>query len=162
VHPSALPKPPRGDDGVLRWTAYPDWRLRDETGTRDLIDGPTHGLLFDVEHSEFWWAAWGPAPDDIATRAEQASSRLATVPQLLPLWGNLYVGPTDDSPVFSIVQAELYVLAVTIADPRPAGDQGAVPLDDWPIGTVAFRSELHAYSQLGAQGRFAHLGTGGL
>jgi hypothetical protein len=162
VDPIPLPKPPRGKDGVLRWTAYPDWRLRDEAGTRDLIDAPVSGLLFDVERNDFWWGAWGARPNDISTRLSQATAHLATVPRLVPLWSHLYVATTDDSPVFSIVQADLYIPAVTIADLPTARDQGAVPLNDWPIGTVPFWSELHAYSQLGHQGPFAQLGSGGL
>jgi hypothetical protein len=51
VHPVALPKPPRDKHGILNWTAYPDWRLRDEAGTRRLIDAPVDGLMFDVEHN---------------------------------------------------------------------------------------------------------------
>lgn len=162
VHPIALPKPPRDEDGILRWTAYPDWRLRDEAGTRDLIERPVEGLLFDVEHAGFWWTAWGPRPDDLASRLSLAAARLSEVPRLTPLRGNLYVAATDDSPVFSIVQADLYVPAVTIADLPAARGQGAVPLADWPIGAVPFWSELHAYSQLGHQGPFAQLGEGGL
>jgi len=162
VNPVALPKPPRDAHGVLRWTAHPDWRLRDEAETRDLIAAPVSGLLFDIEHNDFWWHDWGPYPDTTAERLTTARDRLAGVPLLVPLWDHLYVVSTDDSPVFSIVQADLYIPALTIAD-LPAGrSQDAVPVGDWPIGTVAFWSELHAYSQLGSQGPFAHLGTGGL
>lgn len=162
VNPTALPKPPRSEDGVLRWIAYPDWRLRDEAGTRDLIDAPASGLLFDVERNDFWWAAWGARPDNIPSRLSKATDHLATVPRLVPLWSHLYVASTDDSPVFSIVQADLYIPALTIADLPTGRNQDTVPLGDWPIGTVPFWSEFHAYSQLGHQGPFAHLGTGGL
>jgi len=162
VHPIALPRPPRGEDGILRWTDYPDWRLRDEAATRDFIDAPVNGLLFDVERSDFWWTAWGTRPDDIPARLSHTSDRLAAVPRLVPLWGHLYIASTDDSPVFSIVQADLYIPALTITDLPGGRNQDAVPVGDWPIGTVAFWSELHAYSQLGHQGPFAHLGTGGL
>lgn len=162
VHPTALPKPPRDRDGLLRWTAYPDWRRRDETGTRDLIDAPVHGLMFDVEHNDFWWHDWGRQSDTTAERLAVAAGQLAAVSRLIPLRGHLYVADTDDSPVFSIVQADLYIPALTLAG-LPAGrDQNSLPLRDWPIGDVPFWSELHAYSQLGPQGPFAHLGSGGL
>jgi hypothetical protein len=162
VQPVALLKPPRAKDGSLNWTAYPDWGLRDEAGTRELIDAPVHGVLFDVEHNNFWWAAWGPRPVDLAMRLSQATEQLATVPRLVPLWGHFYVGSTDDSPVFSIVQADLYVPAVTIADLPRARNQDAVPLDDWPIGNVPFWSQLHAWSQAGHLGPFAYLANAGL
>lgn len=162
VHPIGLPKPPRGPDGTLRWTAYPDWRLRDEAATRDLIDAPVDGLLFDVEHNDLWWADWGKRPDQVPARRQGAAGHLADVPRLVPLWSHLYVAATDDSPVFSIVQADLYVPALSVADLPADRNQGVVPLDDWPIGNTPFWSDLHAYSQLGPQGPFAYLGTGGL
>jgi hypothetical protein len=162
VHPVARPKPPRDEDGVRRWTACPDWRLRDETGTRDLIDAPVGGLLFDVEQNGFWWADWGIRPADTPAARALAAVRLATVPRLVPLWGHQYVAADDASPVFSIVQADLYIPALTIADVTTGRNQDAVSVDEWPIGRVPFWSDLHAYSQLGPHSRFAHLATGGL
>jgi hypothetical protein len=44
---------------MLRWTRFPDWRLRDVDGTRELIEAPIHGLLFDIERNKFWWHSWG-------------------------------------------------------------------------------------------------------
>lgn len=162
IHPVALPKPPRDTDGLLRWTAYPDWRLRDQASTRDLIAAPVNGLLFDVERNDLWWHDWDARPDTSTGRLTIARDQLATVPRLVPFHGHLYTAHTDDSPVFSIVQADLYIPALTLADLPGGRDQNSVPLRDWPIGRVPFWSELHAYSQLGPQGPFAHLGTGGL
>jgi hypothetical protein len=162
VHPIPQPVRERDEHGIQRWPAYPDWRLRDPAGTRTLVDAPVTGLLFDVEHNDFWWHDWGARPEQLPARLAVAAGQLAAVPRLVPLAGHLYVAGTDDSPVFSIVQADLYLPAVTLAD-LPAGrGQDIVPEEDWPIGAVPFWSELHAYSQLGGQGRFAHLGDDGL
>jgi hypothetical protein len=128
---------------------YPDWRRGDDPAVREMVDAPVGGLLFDVEHNGFWWRAWGPAPAAMPERLAAARRRLAEVPRLTPLWGHTYVGPGDASPVFSIVQADLYVPALSLAD-LPAGrGQDAVPAERWPIGSVPFWSELHAYAQLG-------------
>lgn len=163
VHPIAVPKPPRGPDGILRWNAYPDWRMRDDAQTRDLIETPLEGLLFDVERCDFWWTAWGPAPDDLPTRLRIAAERLADVPRLVPLWSHLYVAPVNDGPVFSIVQADLYIPALSVIDLPTGRNQNAVPVPDWPIGSIPFWSDLHAYSQCGhLHDRFGRLGTGGL
>ncbi len=162
VHPIGRSKPPRGPHGTLPLIAYPDWRLRDEATTRNLIDAPIDGLLFDVEHNDFWWADWGQRLDEVPARRKRAVGHLADVPRLVPLWSHLYVAATDDSPVFSIVQADLYVPALSVADLPTGQNQGVVALDDWPIGNIPFWSDLHAYSQLGPQGPFAYLGTGGL
>lgn len=64
--------------------------------------------------------------------------------------------------MYSIVQADLYVPYPTISDLPTGRNQDAVPLVDWPIGNVPFWSDLHAYSQLGHQGPFADLRSGGL
>lgn len=145
-------------------TAFPDWRREDDPDTRELVERPVRGLLFDVEENGFWWHGWGGAPKRVAQRVALARRRLAEVPRLTPLVGHLYVGPDDGSPVFSIVQADLYVRALSLAD-LPAGrDQREVSAERYPIGSVPFWSELHAYSQLGHDegSPFAQLATGGL
>lgn len=143
---------------------YPDWRLGDEAAIRDMVDAPVDGLLFDVEHNDFWWHAWGAAPGPIDERLALARRRLAEVPRLTPLRGHRYVGPQDDSPVFSIVQADLYIPALSLADIPAGRSQDAMPAEQWPIGSVPFWSELHAYSQMGhpPESRFTHLAQGGL
>ena len=142
---------------------WPDWRAGDPAGLRHLVEGPVDGLLFDVEHGDFWWHAWGRRPPGHDDRLRVAGARLAEVPRLLPVHGNWYVAATDDSPVFSIVQADLYVPAPTIADLATGRTQDAVDVADWPIGNVPFWSELHAYAQLGHYDeRFGPLGQGGL
>jgi hypothetical protein len=142
---------------------YPDWRLGDEQGTHALVRRPVEGVLFDVEQNGFWWHDWGPAPGSAAERLALAGRHLATVPRLTPLMGHWYVGSEDDSPVFSIVQTDLYVPARTLAD-LPAGrSQDGVAPEEYPIGAVPFWSELHAYSALGhhADLPFARLAEGG-
>ena len=164
VHPApryVAPQPwHRGANSGAR---YPDWRLRDPEATRRLIDAPVAGLLFDVEENDFWWNAWGPPPATNAQRLQVASRELANVPRLTPLWGHWYIADSDDSPVFSIVQADLYIPAVTLAGLPTGQSQDSVPAHEYPIGAVPFWSDLHAYSQLGHEhGPFGSLGTGGL
>jgi hypothetical protein len=81
-----------------------------------VVEQPVNGLLFDVEHCDFWWHGWGRRPEVMASRLYVARRRSADVPRLTPLGGHLYVGEGDDSPVFSIVQADLYVPALTLPD----------------------------------------------
>ncbi|PZG02757.1 hypothetical protein [Micromonospora deserti] len=126
--------------------AQGDWRLRDEAGTAALVCQRVDGVLFDVERNDFWWPAWGTPPADAAGRLSVARERLAEVPRLTPLFGNRYVGPTDDSPVFSIHQTDLYVPALSLADLPTGRSEDELPLTDYPIGGVPFWSELHAWS----------------
>jgi hypothetical protein len=152
VHAKSLPKPPRGPDGVLRWVPYPDWRLRDVAGTAELVRRPVDGVLFDVEHNDFWWSDWGEKPSDPAGRLSVARELLERAPRLTPLRGNHYVGPTDASPVFSINQTDLYVPALCLADLVHGRGQDGVAPENFPIGRVPFWSELHHWSQLGYLG----------
>jgi hypothetical protein len=162
VHPVELPEPARGPDGVRRWTRFPDWRLRDLDATRAMVQWPVEGVLFDVANNGFWWRAWGEPPTDPGLRLADARSALADVPLLTPLWGHLYVGGDDASPVFSIVQADLYIPFATLMDLVSGRPQTDPPTDDYPIGEVPFWSLLHAYSQVGHFTRFGDLAMGGL
>jgi len=140
----------------------PDWRLRDEARTRLLIDAPAEGVLFDVEENGFWWNAWGNRPEQTEDRLVVARQELARVPTLIPLFGYLYIAGVDDSPVFRIIQADVGVSAVTLADLTDDRAAVAVAAAGCPVGQVPFWSELHAYSQWrGSDSRFASLGIGG-
>lgn len=148
VHPVALPVPPRGPDGVLRWTAVPDWRGRDPQGTADLVGAPVAGVLFDVEENGFWWPAWGARPRRRADRLAVAGEHLGRAPRLVPLWSHLYVGADDDGPVLSIVQTDLYSPAATLVD-LLHGAEGADG-DPGPSGRrIEFWSDLLDWSQGG-------------
>jgi hypothetical protein len=116
VHPVQLPEPPRDADGILRWTRVPDWRLRDLEGTAFLIDGPVEGALFDVEYNEVWLPDWGARPTSLDEALDLARAELGRSPLLTPLWNHLYAGPSDDSPVVSIVQTDILVVADTLTE----------------------------------------------
>lgn len=134
---------------------YPDWRLREGSSTAELVGRPVAGVLFDVEHNGFWWTSWGPRPVDPATRLAAAREELVAVPVLVPLWGHRYVAPSEHSPVFSIVQTDVHVPALTLAD--LVTGRGQADAAGWPVGDVAFWSLLHAYSQRPDDPRFAGL-----
>ncbi|MGI8678392.1 MAG: hypothetical protein ACR2LX_06860 [Jatrophihabitans sp.] len=146
-------------DGSSRRAGYPDWRSRNQLAVRTLVERPVEGLLFDVADNDFWWTSWGARPADVGSRLRAARTALVTAPRLVPLRGHWYVGPSDDSPVFSIVQTDLHIPAVTLGDLPDGRSQEAVPAEDWPIGDVAFWSRLHAYSQRPDDPRFAGLAT---
>lgn len=145
--------------GSSSQSKYPDWRSGEDGGTRELVERPVDGIVFDVEHNGFWWTSWGARPGDVGGRLRIARTALATVPRLVPVWGHWYVGASDDSPVFSIVQTDLHIPALTLADLARGRGQDAIPAGDWPIGDVTFWSDLHAYSQRPDDPRFADLAT---
>jgi len=86
-----------------------DWRGPAEP-VAHLLRVPTDGLLYDVEHNDFWPASWGERVSDPAKALGVASEQLAGWPRLLPLYGHRYVPPgplASPSPVFSVVQSDV-------------------------------------------------------
>ena len=160
VHPVELPQPPRSADGVLRWTRFPDWRMRDPESLAWMLDGPAHGVLFDVEHNMFWWKSWGDRPAATIDALALARSQLNGLPRLTPLWNHLYVGSTDQSPVFSIVQTDLFVKALTLESFIAGTSQSetGVSIESYPLGNVPFWSLLHGWSQVGHVTSLGELG----
>jgi hypothetical protein len=65
-------------------------------------------------------------------------------------------------PVFSVVQADLYVPALTLAGLLDGSSEDPVPAEEYPIGRVPFWSDLHAYSQIRHFTAFGELAEGGL
>jgi hypothetical protein len=95
-------------------------------------------------------------------RLARASEELARVPSLTPLWSHLYTHESDGAPVFSIVQADLYVPYLSVADLLTGRSEDPLGVEEYPIGQVPFWSELHAWSQWGAGGPFESFARGGL
>jgi hypothetical protein len=163
VHPVELPEPPRSADGVLRWTRFPDWRMRDPDSLQWMLDGPADGVLFDVEHNMFWWRSWGDRPTVVSDALALARTQLAAVPRLTPLWSHLYVGSIDQSPVFSIVQTDVYVPALTLESfvAGTSQSESGISIESYPLGDVPFWTMLHAWSQVGHTTSFGELAQSG-
>lgn len=157
IHPISLPMPPRNKDGIARRARYPDWRLRAIDETREIVEAPVVGVLFDVELNGFWWRAWGAMPEDVDERLAVATSQLETTPRLVPIRGHWYLASAEDSPVFSIVQTDLWCPALTLCDVPAGTDESDLPVEDYPLGAVPFWSDLHAWSQIGHMSRFGDL-----
>src|SRR4051794_40802585 len=46
---------------------FPNWRSESDNDLRyHYLDRPSRGILFDVEHNDFWSNEWGPRPVDLA------------------------------------------------------------------------------------------------
>jgi hypothetical protein len=133
--------------GLPAGERWPRWRDLDDDTTCAQVGWPVRGVLFDVEGNDFWWPGWGVRPDTPDERLAVARAELATVPRLAPLHGHRYVGPGDDTPVFSIWQTDLYVPALTLATLPTGPDEEHLPRSAYPIGDVPFWSALHAWSQ---------------
>jgi hypothetical protein len=86
-----------------------DWRGPAEP-IAHLLRVPTDGLLYDVEHHQFWPASWGERSSDPVAALAVASGQLACWPRLVPLYGYRFLPPgplASPSPVFSVVQSDV-------------------------------------------------------
>lgn len=125
------------NDPATDWAA---WNERIHTGIR-----------FDIEHDDFWFHQWGPRPDAIAQRLDQASEQFAdTVPPLFPIYGHRAIPLTiadnattnDANPILSVYQTDVIVYGDDLA--AWMHREFNVPLPLWPAEerTFPFWSEL--------------------
>jgi hypothetical protein len=90
---------------------FPNWRSESENNLRRrYLDRPARGILFDVEHNDFWHEVWGPRPADLSDALTEAKRRLAEAPPLLPFRSHdfLLAEPSaEGNPVFSVRQTDI-------------------------------------------------------
>lgn len=82
-----------------------------------MLDWPRDGILFDVEHNNFWVRkavpgvpAWEPKPATLEKQLETASRYLSSYVKLIPIYSHRYISeePLEEgNPVFSVYQADI-------------------------------------------------------
>lgn len=98
---------------------WPDWRDGDPSDLRGKLDWPVDGVLFDVEHNEFWGAGWGPRPATLEAALAAAREHLATVPVMVPVYGHRYLPAGrggSGHPVLSMYQTDIIVYGTDLLD----------------------------------------------
>jgi hypothetical protein len=98
---------------------WPDWRHGDETTLRTQLSWPVEGTLFDVEHADVWAAGWGARPASLADALAVAREQLASVPQLVPIYGHRYLPSgrgTAGHPVLSVYQTDIIYYGTNLLD----------------------------------------------
>lgn len=109
------------------------------------------GLVFDVEHNDYWTPDWGPRPAEVADRKQVAADNFAKAPALFPLYGHRCVpletpvghASNMGNPVFSIVQTDIIVYGADLA--QWLHTEFGVPLPVWTHDqdrTFPFWSEM--------------------
>ncbi|MBN9122284.1 MAG: DUF2716 domain-containing protein [Planctomycetes bacterium] len=93
---------------------FPNWRSESEKELRHrYFDPPARGILFDVEHNDYWPAGWGPRPPELADALAEAGRRLANAPRLIPVRSHHYLpaAPAAGAPVLAVRQSGIVVAA---------------------------------------------------
>jgi hypothetical protein len=111
----------------------PRWHSASEIDIWSWLDEPMRGLLFDVEHSEFWLPEWGERPADLPDALMIARARIGAAPKLIPILGHRYMPakPYDPgNPVFSVHQADIIYYGFDLED--YLRHEFNLPRKDWP------------------------------
>ncbi|MFD7559734.1 hypothetical protein ACFV9E_35090 [Streptomyces sp. NPDC059835] len=98
---------------------WPDWRDGDPEDLAEWLARPVEGVLFDVERNGFWHPAWPPRQAITSHPLEVARRELATVPQLVPVFGHRYLPGTAGEwghPVLSVHQTDIIFYGNDLAD----------------------------------------------
>lgn len=93
-----------------------NWRDKSEENIqciKSVLDGPLHGLIFDLENNDdFWCDDWGDKPKDINDAKRILIERYSNAPKMIPVFGHRYIPyiPNVNSfPVFSICQSDIII-----------------------------------------------------
>ena len=106
---TALPRGPR----------IPDWRRGDEPTFRDWLDLPRQGILFDVEHNDFWLDEWGARPEQVSEALRVAGNLVYVAPKLIPIFMHRMIPDEPHlagNPVFSVHQTDIIHYGVNLED----------------------------------------------
>jgi hypothetical protein len=85
--------------------AWLNWRHATAANIRERLQRPIELLVGDVHKRDFWPRSWGPRPAESTAAEKTARAQLASVPTLLPVFGNRYLPAAPapaGSPVFSL------------------------------------------------------------
>jgi hypothetical protein len=93
---------------------WPDWRHPASIA----LSAPIDGVLFDVAENAFWLPSWGIRPSSVDKAVAVARRFLAAAPSLLPVFRHRYAPSLNvrGLPVFSVVQTDIVVYGVDLAD----------------------------------------------
>jgi hypothetical protein len=97
---------------------FPDWRHESDQIMRWRLDGPLEGILFDIEHNDFWLPAWGEKPAELEPRLDVGRRNVAQAPTLIPVYHHRCI-PDDPliagNPVFSVHQTDIIYYGADLA-----------------------------------------------
>jgi len=74
------------------------------------LDWPLSGMLFDLEHNNFWLKIWGEKPKMYKVQERVVKERYLTFPKLIPIFSHRYIPMTpneENNPIFSVHQMDI-------------------------------------------------------
>ncbi len=98
---------------------FPNWRAGLDGSPGPWMDGPKDGILFDVEHNEFWPSEWGARPHSLTLAKEIAARFIDAAPRLIPVFAHRMLPSAPHragNPVFSVHQTDLIYYGFDLED----------------------------------------------
>lgn len=141
---TAIPVSPKFYDWRAALTAKEeiDWVNR-------MLHWPLEGLLYDVEHNNFWHHTWGTKPASLDEKKKIATEYYLTYPRLIPVFSHRYMPATpaiEGNPVFSVYQTDIIYygnnLPMYLAGEFFITLSDSFTLVDEPVNTIEFWSEI--------------------
>jgi len=94
---------------------FVNWRLGlqssdEEQAIVERLNWPMDGMLFDIQHNNFWHESWGTIPINQDDKIEIAKQRYKTYPKLIPIYAHRYIPskPCENgNPIFSVYQMDI-------------------------------------------------------
>ncbi len=83
----------------------------------DKLEVPFDGIAYDIEHSRFWWEAWGPRPRALSDAIAIAKAAVERAPRLIPVLGHRYMPAEPElagNPVFSVHQTDIIYYGIDL------------------------------------------------
>ncbi len=74
------------------------------------LNSPLYGMLFDLEHNNFWIKTWGEKPKTYKEQELIAKEKYLTFPKLIPVCFHRYIPMTpseENNPIFSVHQMDI-------------------------------------------------------
>jgi len=103
-------------NGFYDWNDYSPDNVKK---IKHRLEWPIYGILFDVEHNNFWWATWGDKPDSMSAKIQTAREHLENAPRLIPVFGHRFISsyPNEaQNPVYSVYQTDIIYYGEDIWD----------------------------------------------
>ena len=124
---------------------FPDWRNETLESLHERLAIPLEGLLFDVEHNEFWLDEWGPRPASLPEAQSVVRGLVAAAPVLIPVYVHRRMPDRPHAagnPVFSVHQTDIIYYGADLRDYLLHEFLGDKDLGRWPIPDSVRRIEF--------------------
>ncbi|MDQ0201952.1 SMI1/KNR4 family protein [Neobacillus ginsengisoli] len=94
-------------DGFVNWIDKSKENIESIT---DRLNWPLEGIVFDIEHNEFWMKDWGKKPSSLKDAVNIATMYYNKAPKLIPLYSHRYIPSTPfekGNPIMSVHQSDI-------------------------------------------------------